>query len=222
MDLVARSIIENTLKHEGGYQNKANDVGNYCADWGKSIDNAVRAGTNYGITARTLFSKGILNEQTCNPQTMRNMSRNQAIQYAYELFYLPYQVYNVKDLGTAKHYFDLVYMGAGNALEVLTRAFPSLSWAADWEAVTSTLNELVEQYGPKDVNTTIARERAQWFRENPNFGQWPGWEDRALSYDQGGNIITAAAVTGGFGRDRLLRAGLFLGLAYLIYRKLED
>jgi lysozyme family protein len=219
MDPRANNIIDNTFSHEGGYQNIPEDYGNYCIDWSKGSNfdtsKVTRAGTKYGITARTLFSKGYISKAECKPSFMKSLSYEKAKEYAYEIFYLPYHVDKVKNDKVAKQYFDFIYMGPGNAVDVLRNAFPDVAFSkSNFRGIANTLNNLVDSRGANYVNNKMAEARVEWFQNRPQASQFPGWIDRAAAFLEGGG--------GGTLRGSLVRGLLFLGVAAFIYYKVED
>lgn len=163
-----------TLGNEGGYQNSANDRGNY-----NSLNQLV--GTNYGISAPT-YENYI--HRVPSVADMKGITRAIASEI-YELFYWnPSNFASVNDQGIANQLFDIsVLQGAGKMASIVQAALNAIGYkvaqdGAFGPATRAAINLAISQARRLDLNNQIASIRESGLGSSA----WPGWVTRAESY----------------------------------------
>lgn len=92
-------------RFEGGYQNYAEDHGNYIKD---KSGKTVNIGTNHGIAGTTLAEYYRLNKKGIPTATdVKNLSKAEAVTIFKKLFWDKYSFDNIKNQGLAEFLFDM-------------------------------------------------------------------------------------------------------------------
>jgi lysozyme family protein len=162
------TLVQRVLESEGGYQNHPSDNGNYL--------DGVLIGTNFGITPKTL--KTWLN-RTPTVQDMKSLTRSEAIDIYYNLYYNVGAFEEYKNLSVAYLVFDTkIHHGRTGARIIVNDAYTNLTGKTFLESMytpegVAYFNELPDQ---ESFFNEIKNERIKYLKNNQQFSQ--GWMNR--------------------------------------------
>ena len=166
--------LNNTLKHEGGYQDNPIDKGNY-----NSLGQLI--GTNFGISAPTL--ENYLNYPP-SKVNMQGLTRFIAEKIYFNNYWGNYKLNEIVSQHIANQLFDInVLQGPSAMADIVQDALNSIGYHItndkSFGPVTrSTINKAILD-GKKDVlNAAMIKEREKRLQS----GYWTGWITRARTF----------------------------------------
>lgn len=172
-DVDVDRIIRRTLKHEGGFQKKENDPGNWT---GGKVGVGVLRGTKFGISAKSY------------PETdIENLTEEQAVMI-YRLDYSsPMMIRHLDSIRVGFKVFDIgVNRGPHNGVRTLQR---SLGVIVDGKMGWETLNA-ANKSDPLVILDRMVNDLIEQYEEiverNPSMRDWfPIWIKRAQDTGEG-------------------------------------
>lgn len=152
-----------TDKFEGGYQNFANDNGNYITVNGKKVN----IGTNHGIAGVTLAEYNRMKgKPTPTAQDVKNLTKAQAINIYKELFWDKYSFSDIKYQGIAEFIFDMS-LGSAYFVKWVNRAINEVTGSKLPTANTFTFGkkqiDLINSANPTKMLSAIKKYRLAWY-----------------------------------------------------------
>jgi lysozyme family protein len=153
-----------TDKFEGGYQNFANDNGNYIQVNGKKVN----IGTNHGIAGVTLAEYNRMKGKPVpTAQDVKSLTKAQAINIYKELFWDKYYFSDIKYQGIAEFIFDMS-LGSAYFIKWVNRALNELTGSKLPTSNTYTFGktqiDIINKYpDPKKLLDVIKKYRLAWY-----------------------------------------------------------
>lgn len=146
-------FINRVLSHEGGYANHPKDPGGE---------------TNWGITKRTATANGYTG-------SMRNMTRNQAIEIYRKAFWERYHADKMPDAVAFQFFDSCINHGYGNAARMLQRAAGVADDGVIGQISLNAINAMPEN----DLLLRFNAERLSFYTRLSTFGTFgKGWVRR--------------------------------------------
>ena len=173
-----------SAKQEGGYQNYAEDTGNY-----NSLNQLV--GTKYGISA-PVFEAWL--RRIPSESDVRNMSFETATLIAKSQYWDKFKIYLVKDQYLANQIFDIIfgrpYKGAKIIQETINEITPRAVKVDGFfgPLTAAAVNNIVDLGLAKRFNDLLVDNRIASYPQNAMFLQ--GWINQAREYLNYQQIIT--------------------------------
>jgi len=179
-DYFHNKFLPTLYKHEGGYQNKASDTGNYAN--GKLI------GTNHGISAPVL--KSYLGRMP-TVEEMKNLTKDTATDIYKKNFWTSIKVPKINDKYVAIQYADMYVNSGGNSIKIMKRALNNLGYSLSVNYIlNNSFVENINAEDPVNLHEEFKKERIKFYKElvdkNPSKKEWgKGWIKRAKSFSYG-------------------------------------
>lgn len=173
-------FLPTLYNHEGGYQNKTSDSGNYV--------DGILIGTNHGISAPVL--KAYLG-RTPTVEEMKNLSKETATEIYKKNYWSSIRVPEINDKYVAIQYADMYVNSGGNAVKIMKRALNNLGYSITISfAINDSFVESINSANPVRLHQEYKDERIEYYKElidaNPSMKEWEkGWVKRANSFNYG-------------------------------------
>ena len=173
-------FLPTLYNHEGGYQNKTSDSGNYV--------DGILIGTNHGISAPVL--KAYLG-RTPTVEEMKNLSKETATEIYKKNYWSSIRVPEINDKYVAIQYADMYVNSGGNAVKIMKRALNNLGYSITISfAINDSFVESINSANPVRLHQEYKDERIEYYKELidaiPSMKEWEkGWVKRANSFNYG-------------------------------------
>lgn len=174
-------FLPTLFKHEGGYQAKESDSGNWVD--GKLI------GTNHGVSAPVLKSHL---KRDITVDDMKKLTKKEAGDIYKSLYWDKPMVGQINDKYVAIQYADIYVNGGGSSVKIMQRALNNLGFkvSVDGGIGTETITA-INKADAKKLHDEFKKERIKYYEslynKNPEkYGEWiNGWKKRANSFSYG-------------------------------------